>query len=321
MPPSVPRLLIDCDPGHDDVVAIAVAAVHADIVGITAVAGNAPLHHTERNARIALDLFGLDSVPVHSGAERPLVAAARDASHVHGKTGLDGPPPRQPSRPPDSRDAISFLIEQIRADEGLWLVPTGPLTNVALAFRAAPDLPRRLAGVSLMGGSANHGNVTATAEYNVWADPEAAAAVFAHGHETTIRMCGLNLTHQVRADPAFVDRIRASPGDAAQFSASLIHHYRTYHASLLGDPAAGCPLHDPCAVLAVTHPELFVFERRQVSVECAGTHTRGMTVVDGRGYDNAALRNVDVAMTTDGPAALAIIEAALTRRAVVAADL
>lgn len=313
VPSPLPRVLIDCDPGHDDVVAIAVAAAHSSVAGITAVAGNAPLHHTERNARIACDLFGLDAVSVHSGAERPLVAPPRDASHVHGKTGLDGPPPREPSRALESRDAVRFLIEAIRAEEGLWLIPTGPLTNVALAFRAAPDLPRRLAGVSLMGGSTTHGNVTATAEYNMWADPEAGAAVLAHGHETTIRLCGLNLTHQVRADPAFVDRLLASESEAARFSGALLHHYRSYHAGLLGDPSAGCPLHDPCAVLAVTHPELFAFERRHVAVECAGTQTRGMTVVDGRGYDEPSARNVEVAMGVDAATALALIEAALMR--------
>ena len=312
MPLPLTRVLIDCDPGLDDVVAIAVASAHTSVVGITAVAGNAPLHHTERNARIACDLFGLDTVAVHSGAERPLVAPPRDATHVHGKTGLDGPPPREPSRPPDSRDAIEFLVESIRSEEGLWLIPTGPLTNVALAIRAARDLPGRLAGISFMGGSTTHGNVTSTAEYNVWADPEAAAAVLAHGHETLIRMCGLNLTHQVRADPAFVDRLLTSSSEAAQFSGALIHHYRNYHAILVGDPTAGCPLHDPCAVLAVTHPDLFAFERRHVAVECSGSHTRGMTVVDGRGYDDPKARNVSVAMAIDSDAALALIAAALT---------
>ena len=307
-----PRLLIDCDPGHDDVVAIGVAAAHADVVLITAVAGNAPLRHTERNARIACDLFGMQAVQVHAGAERPLVAPARDATHVHGKTGLDGPPPREPSRPPDSRDAVAAIIETIRGEEGLWLVPTGPLTNIALALRAAPDLARRLAGISLMGGSADHGNVTPTAEYNVWADPEAAAAVLTHGHEVLIRMAGLNLTHQVLADAPFVERLLASESEAGQFCGGLINHYRKFHTTLDGDPLAGCPLHDPCAVLAVTHPSLFGFRRSHVEVELTGTHTRGMTVVDGRPNPDPTRFNVDVALTVDAPAALALIEGAVT---------
>ena len=310
---SRPRLIIDCDPGHDDVIAIAVAAAYADVVTITAVAGNAALHHTERNARIACDLFGLDSVAVHAGADRPLVAPARDATHVHGKTGLDGPPTRAASRPSDSQDAVAILVETIRAEEGLWLVPTGPLTNIALAFRVAPDLPGRLAGISLMGGSTTEGNVTPTAEFNIWADPEAAAAVFSHGRETIIQMSGLNLTHQVLADAALVERLRASDSESARFCAELLNYSRGFHVASERDPNAGCPLHDPCAVLAVTHPELFGFLRRHVAVELTGTHTRGMTVVDNRARADPKTGDIDVAFTVDADAALALIEAAIVR--------
>ena len=144
-------MIVDYDPGHDDAMALVVAARHADLLGVTTVAGNAPLSSTTRNARIVLDLIG-SHVPVHSGATRPLVAPPHDASHVHGKSGLDGADLPEPSRGPDSENAVDFIIETCRATEGVWLVPIGPLTNVALALRAAPDLGSRIAGISLMGG-------------------------------------------------------------------------------------------------------------------------------------------------------------------------
>ena len=174
-----PRILVDCDPGHDDAVALVVAARFGDLVGVTTVAGNAPLTHTTRNARIVLDLIGSD-VPLHSGAQRPLVAPARHAQNVHGESGLDGADLPEPSRPADSADAIGFIIDTCRATEGLWLVPVGPLTNIALALRSAPDLADRIAGISLMGGG-TFGNRTSAAEFNIWADPDAAAIVYGYG--------------------------------------------------------------------------------------------------------------------------------------------
>lgn len=294
-----PRVIIDCDPGHDDVLAIALAAASCDVVGITVVAGNAGLSNTVRNALVAADLFGLQTVPVHAGADRAMVATntrADDPAGPHGGSGLDGPAPREPSRAVTSHDAIGFLVDAVRTQEGLWLIPTGPLTNVALALRAAPDLASRLAGISLMGGSASFGNVTATAEFNVLADPEAAAIVFDCG-APIIRMCGLNLTNQVLGGSALIARLDALPNAAGPFCARLVDYYRTWHAKQRGIPtaAAACPLHDPCAVAAVTNPEWFEFARRRVDVELRGAATRGMTVVDERGYDPAGRRQTDVA--------------------------
>src|SRR6478736_5050631 len=155
-----PTILIDCDPGHDDAIAIMVGARHAALVGVTTVAGNAPLSLTTRNALVMLDLIGRADVPVHTGADRPLVAAPVHADYVHGESGIDGADLPEPSRPATSDDAVGFIIDSVRANEGLWLVPTGPLTNIALALRAAPDLPDRVGGISLMGGG-RFGNRTA----------------------------------------------------------------------------------------------------------------------------------------------------------------
>ena len=310
-----PRVLIDCDPGHDDVLAIGVAARHCDIVGITTVAGNSPLGNTTRNALIATDLFGLTGVPVHSGAAGPLNG---EAGHfpvdAHGPTGLDGPEPRTPSRGADGEDAVSFIIDTIRADEGLWLIPIGPLTNIALALRRAPDLLARVAGVSIMGGSLTFGNVTSAAEFNIWFDPEAAAEVFAAGGP--LRMCGLDLTHQVGADGGFADALRAGGTDTALFCAEMMDFYHGHSARRLGLAGRAAydgraPLHDPCAVLAITHAHLFTMRRLHVAVETVGTFTRGMTHGDMRPWADPTASNVEVVVGAHGDRAVAVVLDAL----------
>jgi inosine-uridine nucleoside N-ribohydrolase len=270
-------LVVDCDPGHDDAIALLVAARHTNLLGITTVAGNAPLDRTTRNAIIVRDLLEID-VPVHTGAARPLVAAPKHADYVHGKTGMDGADLPEPSGPPDGTDAVTFIVDTCRANEGTWLVPTGPLTNIALALRAAPDLRDRIAGISIMGGG-TFGNRTAVAEFNIWADPEAAAEVFAYGGP--LLMCGLDLTHRFQATPERIDRIRVLPGRLAAVIADLFVFFSgTYVAR--HDNLRGAPVHDPCAVLALTHPTLFQSMRTHVEIETQGQHTRGMTVIDQR---------------------------------------
>ena len=310
-----PRVLIDCDPGHDDVLAIGVAARHCHIVGITTVAGNSSLVNTTRNALIATELFGLGAVPLHSGAAGPLNGTSGGfATGAHGRSGLDGPLPRTPARGADGDDAVSFIIDTVRGEEGLWLVPIGPLTNIALALRRAPDIASRVAGISIMGGSLTHGNVTSAAEFNIWFDPEAAAEVFDSG--APLRMCGLDLTHQVAADGRFADALSAHGTDTSQFCAELMHYYQGYAArtrGLTGEAAYAAPaaLHDPCAVMVITHPELFSLLRLHVVVETAGTQTRGMTHADTRPWADPAEANVDVVVRADGPRAVAMVLDAL----------
>lgn len=270
-----PRILLDCDPGLDDAVAILVAAHHGDLVGITTVSGNVGLDHTTRNALAVAELAGLD-VPVHRGAARPLVAQPRDAARVHGPTGLGDvrlPEPARSAAP----GAADFISKTARAVDGLQLVAIGPLTNVALALRNDPDLAGHLAGITVMGGSAGGGNVTAAAEFNIWADPEAAAVVFAEAAPVT--MVGLNATDQVLFGPPEADRMRASGTPTGALAADLVDyaHRRGLEA---GRPAT--PIHDAVAVIAVTHPHLYAVSRRPMTVELRGEHTRGMTVVDER---------------------------------------
>lgn len=280
-----PRMIVDCDPGLDDAAALVLASHFADLVGVTTVGGNAPLVDVTTNALLTAQVFGIE-VEVHAGAERPLVAEPLHAPEIHGERGFDGPSLPPLERQAASHDAVEYLIETIRGEEGLWLVPTGPLTNVALALRSAPDLGARLAGISFMGGSAASGNRTAAAEFNVLVDPEAAAAVVAAGRrsegggEVPVLMAGLDLTHQFVVDDALAADLRATATPGGVMLADLVVAYLDQVEAIRGVRQGG--FHDPCAVLAVTHPGLITHAHRRVEVELAGTHTRGMTLVDQR---------------------------------------
>jgi inosine-uridine nucleoside N-ribohydrolase len=277
--PRAPRILLDCDPGHDDAMAIVAAARYADLVGITTVAGNAPLERTTYNARVMRDLLGLD-VPVHAGSPRPLIAEAQSGAFVHGESGLDGADLPAPTTPLDGTDAVAFIVDACRTIDDLWLVPVGPLTNIALALRAAPDIAERVAGISLMGGG-TFGNRTSTGEFNIWADPEAAAIVFGNGGRLV--MAGLDVTHQFQATPERIDRIAALPGALAAVFADLFGFFSDNYLSRHETGSLrGAAVHDPLAVLALTHPQLFDRVDRHVVVETRGEFTRGMTVIDQR---------------------------------------
>ena len=298
-----PRIILDCDPGHDDAIALLLAAQHCDVLGVTAVSGNVPLALTTHNALLTTQILGLET-PVYAGANRPLVAEPRHAEFIHGETGLGGPELPELRLEVAGHNAVQFIIDTARAEENLWLVATGPLTNVALALRSAPDLAERLAGISLMGGSASFGNVTPVAEFNIWADPEAAEVVFGCGAK--IVMSGLNVTHQFMIREEDIADIRGLESEAALFTADMLDFYAHAYANKFYGRVEG-PLHDPCAVLAVTHPELFNLEARHVGVETRGQRTRGMTVVDERGVKESEASNVQVAYEIHRARALDIL--------------
>jgi inosine-uridine nucleoside N-ribohydrolase len=289
-PNERPSIVLDCDPGHDDAVAIVVAARHTNLLGITTVAGNAPLERTTYNARVIRDLIGAD-VEVHSGAQRPLVAEPKHADLVHGASGLDGADLPAPTRPLDGTDAVAFIVETCRRTEGVWLVPVGPLTNVALALRAAPDLAGRLGGISLMGGG-TFGNRSPVAEFNIWADPEAAAVVFDAG--VPLVMTGLDVTHRFLTSASTIERVRRIGTPLALVLADLFVFFAGTYTRRYGH-LEGAAVHDPLAVLALTHPHLLPRTRRHVGIETTGTLTRGMTVIDRRGLvAEQAAPNCDV---------------------------
>ncbi len=301
---AMARMIIDCDPGHDDAIALILAHQHADVVGITTVSGNAPLAATTANALLVTALLGVDT-PVHGGAAQPLVGEAVHAAAVHGESGLGGVDRLAHQRAPASADAVGFLLDAAAPD--IWIVAIGPLTNLALAIDRDPSWPRRVAGIVIMGGSTGVGNVTPVAEFNVFADPEAAARVFAAGARLT--MCGLNLTHQLRSDDAMVERLRGGR-PPARFAAQVFDDLHDRMETLTGARAAA--LHDPCAVLAVTHPHLIGVEPRAVAVELDGALTRGMTVVDQRLGRPRRPPNTAVAYRLDAGPAMELVLAALT---------
>lgn len=299
---------LDCDPGHDDAFAILTALHRAHLVGVSVVSGNAPVHLCERNALATLQLAGALDVPVHRGADRPLVREPHYARHIHGESGLDGPALPEVTLSVRSQHAVDAILDASRRVPNLWLVAVGPLTNVALALRQDPGLAERLAGISIMGGNWGPGNVTPVAEFNIWADPDAASEVLRSG--ANLVLAALDLTHQFMIDEDRRRSVRSLGTPLATFGADLLDFFSHAYARTFGVPAEG-PLHDPCAVLAVTDPHLFTSSRRHAEVETTSDLTRGMTVIDRRSGRARSETNVTVLETIDDDAAFQLLLGAL----------
>jgi pyrimidine-specific ribonucleoside hydrolase len=309
---AVPTVL-DCDPGHDDAVALLLAAADdaIDLVAVTTVAGNCPLDLATRNARAVAALAGLTDVPVAAGADGPLQGELVTAPDIHGETGLDGYDLTTGLAPLDPRPAQTLLQETLeQAAAPVTLVPTGPLTNVARLLQERPDLRERIDRIVLMGGSTHRGNTTPAAEFNVYVDPEAAAIVFESGLPVT--MVGLNLTHQAQATPEVLDRVRALPGEPARAVAGWMAFFGAAYERRFGIFAP--PVHDPCTVAMLVDPSLVRTVDAFVAVETEGRWTRGMTVVDLHDRLGRA-PNAQVAMELDAPRFWDLVLGALERLA------
>ncbi|HTX01260.1 MAG TPA: nucleoside hydrolase [Acidimicrobiales bacterium] len=273
------RILLDCDPGHDDAIALLLAAGSpaVELAGITTVAGNQTLDKTTRNALSVAAIAGVGGVPVVAGCDRPLLRPLRTAASYHGESGLDGPDPVAPAAPARPGHAVDFLVESILASPGeITLVATGPLTNVALAVRKEPEIAAAVREVVVMGGSCGRGNVTPAAEFNIYVDPEAAAIVL--GAPWDLTLLGLDLTHQALCTTDSQRAIAALGTAPAHFVDQLLTFFRGAYRRHAGmdDP----PLHDACAVGYVAAPELFTTRPASIEVELCGRHSSGMTVVD-----------------------------------------
>ncbi|MFJ6940376.1 nucleoside hydrolase [Streptomyces sp. NPDC101132] len=276
-------IIIDCDPGHDDALAIMLAAGDpaVDLLAITTVAGNQTLEKTTLNARRVCTVAGITDVPIAAGCDRPLVAPLRTAGDVHGESGLDGPRFPEPTVDAVPEHAVELMRRLLTEHpEPVTLVPTAPLTNIALLLTRHPEVRGRIREIVLMGGSTERGNRTPAAEFNVHVDPEAADIVFRSGVPVT--MCGLNVTHQALATPDVLARLEGLGTELGRTCVELMTYFAGTYRRLYGFTAP--PLHDPVAVARVLDPAIVHCVEAGVTVELRGEYTRGATVVDLHGY-------------------------------------
>ena len=276
------KIIIDTDPGQDDAVAILLALASPEtleVLGITCVAGNVPLDLTAKNARIVCELAGRKDVRVFAGCDRPLRRSLVTAEHVHGKTGLDGPDLPDPTMTLQDQHAVDFIVDTLRAaPEGtVTLCPLGPLTNIATAMERAPDIIPRIAEIVLMGGAYFEvGNITPTAEFNIYVDPQAADIVFKSGAPLVVMP--LDVTHKALVTKARNDAFRALGTTAGVAVAEMTDFFERFDKEKYG--SAGAPLHDPCVTAYLIRPELFSGRYINVEIETQSELTMGMTVAD-----------------------------------------
>jgi inosine-uridine nucleoside N-ribohydrolase len=279
-------MILDCDPGHDDALAIllAAAAPSLDLVAITTVAGYQSLEKTTHNARRMCTVAGIAGVPIAAGCAEPLVRSRIAAPEIHGESGLDGPAFGPPTVPLDPRNAIDLILDESRARDGLVLVATGPLTNVATAMARDPGLDQRLRRVVLMGGAIGLGNVTPAAEFNIAADPEAARVVFESG--VPITMVPLETTHRALATPPVVDRIAALDFPLASICVELLTFFAETYLRVFGFAAPA--VHDPCALAWLIDPAIVPSRPMHVDIETRAEFSYGRTVCDVYGITGRA---------------------------------
>ena len=275
------KIIIDTDPGQDDAVAIllALASPELEVLGITAVAGNVPLHLTQKNVRIVCELAGRPDIRVFAGCDAPLSRKLVTAEHVHGKTGLDGPQMAEPTMPLQPDHAVDFIIQTLRdAPTGtVTLCPLGPLTNIATAFKKAPDIIEKVQEIVLMGGAYFQvGNITPAAEFNIYVDPEAAAQVFSAG--VPLVVMPLDVTHKALTTQSRVEVFRALNTRIGDMVAAWTNFFERFDKEKYG--SEGAPLHDPCVIAYLLRPDLFSGRHINVMVETTSELTLGMTVAD-----------------------------------------
>jgi len=283
------KIIIDCDPGQDDAVALFLAMASPDdldILGITTVAGNVPLDLTQRNARIICDIAGNQDMPVYAGCSRPMLLDLVTAENVHGISGLDGVDIYEPEREISKTHAIDFIIETLKAasNNSITLVPMGPLTNIAMAMIKEPSILKNIKQIVLMGGAMHEaGNLSPSAEFNILVDPHAAHVVFDSGLPITVM--SLDVTHQVLTTKERVAKIREIDNPAAKATAGMLQFFARYDSAKYGFD--GAPLHDPCTIAWLLEPDLFQGKPCYVSIETRSELTMGHTAVDFWGVTKA----------------------------------
>ena len=275
-------LILDCDPGQDDAVALFLAIASPDefdILGITTVGGNVPVELTQRNARMMCDIAGRQDLRVFSGCARPMIREPITAEYIHGDTGIDGIDVFEPQTPLEDRHAVDFIVDMLRSKKTgpVTLVPTGPLTNIATAIERCPEILDHVEEIVIMGGAMREGgNRTPSAEFNIIADPHAADIVLTCGRPITLM--GLDVTHQVLSTEARVRRIGELGNRVAAATVGMLSFFHRYDTEKYS--SQGTPLHDPCTIAYLLQPDLFSFKQCNVAVETESELTMGHTAVD-----------------------------------------
>ncbi|WP_239616486.1 nucleoside hydrolase [Cohnella mopanensis] len=290
------KIIIDCDPGHDDAIAILLAGANpgVELLGITTVAGNAEVDKTTINALKVCEIAGLLDTPVAKGAPQPLVRKRETAADIHGDSGMDGPILPTPTMTMSEEHAVDFIIRQLLASDGdITLVPTAPLTNIAMAMRKEPAIIPKIREIVLMGGG-TFGNWTPAAEFNIFVDAEAAKVVFESGVPLT--MFGLDLTHKAQATPEIQERIKQIGNPISDFVVELLQFFMHTYKEVFG--FEGAPIHDACCVVYCIDPSIFTYRDLRVDIETKGEFSYGMTVVDMLGVTGKE-PNVKVALDLD----------------------
>ncbi len=304
------KIILDCDPGHDDAVAIMLAAREPslELLGVSVVAGNQTLENTQRNARNVLQWLGAD-IPVYAGCDRPMVRDKVIAADIHGSTGLDGPvfPPLTKKLEPEH--AVQFLIRTLLESEGdITVVTTGPMTNLAMAMRLEPKITEKIRRIVLMGGSFTNGNVTPAAEFNIIADAEAASVCFRSGRPIT--MVGLDVTRKALCYPEIVERMGRIGNRASNLFVALMGHFCKTQKQIFG--WEGGPLHDPVTIAYLIDPEVLVTKPMNVQIDIRSTQSYGRTNCDYYGYQKLP-PTAEVAVDIDVARFWDIVETGLRR--------
>ena len=291
------NIMIDCDPGHDDVMAILLALANQDkfnILGVTTVAGNQTLEKVTLNLRRLYTYLGI-SIPAASGCAKPITRELVLGDEVHGETGLDGWDFPEPTFELESTNAVTFMYEKIINCEGkVTLIPVGPLTNIGLLLSTFPDVKEKIEAISLMGGSIYAGNMTPHAEFNILVDPEAASVVFNSG--IPVIMSGLEVTHEAGILDSEIESLMKKEGRVSKMCGYLLHFYVSYHHA---EGYASFPLHDVCSVMYLLNPEIFEYKDLQVEIDCSDGPHRGRTAADNREWMKYENPNTRVLLNID----------------------
>ncbi|MCY1153077.1 MAG: nucleoside hydrolase [Sphaerochaetaceae bacterium] len=298
-------IIMDCDPGHDDAIALimANAADNLNLIGVTTTAGNQTIEKTTNNALRVLSFLG-KTIPVSMGSTKPMVRVLEIAPNVHGSTGLDGPALGEPTYNPVNEKAWDFTRKLLLdSDEKVTLVATGPLTNLGILISLYPEVKDKIEQISIMGGGIDHGNWVPASEFNILVDPEAADIVFKSG--IPIIMSGLDVTEKAIILDEEVERLRGTNKKVPVFVAELLDFFSIFHKEL---GFLGSPMHDPCAIAYLIDPTIFVSEDYHVDIETQGKYTTGMTIADKRINNSKEKNNVKALMDLDRERFVSLLE-------------